>query len=776
MSAGEPRSAIDMRHDATDSASSCGARLSRRQGHDARGTFWHSAIILLAALTFYGRPAVAQVQWPAERPPRPLPARDVKFPPYQIQTLPNGLKVVVVLHHEQPAISTRLLVRAGSASDPNDKLGLVHELASLLDQGTETKSAGELADGIDFIGGAMGAVAGTDVTYLHMVVMKDSFEFGLRMLSDLARHPAFSQAEIERQRQQTISALQVSLEDPDFIADAVFDRLVYGFHPYGLPHTGTPETIAGITRQDLLAFHKKYFVPNNAILAIVGDVTADEAFNTAKKVFGDWERKEVVTESLIEPPNPTKRVIVVNKPDAVQTEIRVGHLGIPRKHPDYMAVNLAIRILGGEGSNRLHNVLRTQRGLTYGAQADMDTLKETGDFQAHTNTRSQATAEVVRLIFEEFWRLQRDSVGERELSDAKAYLSGSFPLTIETPDAIAMQVLNVLFYDLPIEDLQSFRERVNAVTTDDIERVAKAYLRPDRLSVVLVGNAAAFAPDLRNVGFNTFETVELTNLDLTTADFKRQAQRPANTVQPRYRPIAYQRPAAPPPVSVQAEEGARAKALLDRAIAAKGGLEKLRSIKTITATTSTTMTPPEGRVQADATTYLEYPNHVRVETKLQDVASVQVFDGEHAWVRDPSGVHDVPERFTRDLQMSLKRDTITLLLAAERGAIRTRILPDVQDEAGKRYHALELSGTDLEPVVLYLDPQSYLVSKQTYVAGGVGQPLIEEIFSDYRAVDGVQVSYAATVKRGGQPILERRISDVKINSPLDPTLFRRPTP
>src|SRR4029453_7640211 len=136
----------------------------------ARGTFWHYAIFLLAALTFYGRPAVAQVQWPAERPPRPLPARDVKFPPYQIQTLPNGLKVVVVLHHEQPAISTRLLVRAGSASDPNEKLGLVHELASLLDQGTETKSAGELADGIDFIGGAVGAVAGAGGACFHIRV------------------------------------------------------------------------------------------------------------------------------------------------------------------------------------------------------------------------------------------------------------------------------------------------------------------------------------------------------------------------------------------------------------------------------------------------------------------------------------------------------------------------------------------------------------------------------------------------------------------------------
>src|SRR5262249_18118967 len=179
------------------------------------------------------------------------------------------------------------------------------------------------------------------------------------------------------------------------------------------------------------------------------------------------------------------------------------------------------RILGGEGSNRLHQVLRTDRALTYGAQASFDTLKRAGDFEAQTNTRSEATGEVLRLIVDEFWRLQRERVSERELADAKAYLTGSFPLTIETPDAIAMQVLNVLFYDLPVEQLQTFRERVNVVTVDDIQRVARTYLRPDRLSIVLVGNAAAFSSQLKGVGFGTFETVELANLDLTAADFKR---------------------------------------------------------------------------------------------------------------------------------------------------------------------------------------------------------------------------------------------------------------
>ena len=188
--------------------------------------------------------AAQQRQWPTERPPAPLAARDIKFPPYELQTLANGLQVVAVLHHEQPVVNMRLLIRTGAASDPKNKLGLAHMAASLLDQGTKTKSATELNDEIDFIGGAMGAGAGTDLTFVNIVVMKDSFEKGMRMLSDISRQPGFAQAEIDRQKQQTLSGLRVSLEDPEYVANSVFDRLVYGFHPYGLPETGTPDTVS----------------------------------------------------------------------------------------------------------------------------------------------------------------------------------------------------------------------------------------------------------------------------------------------------------------------------------------------------------------------------------------------------------------------------------------------------------------------------------------------------------------------------------------------------
>ena len=178
----------------------------------------------------------AQVSnWPSEAPPQPLPARAVKFPPYEVRTLANGLQVITVAHHEQPAVSMRMVVRAGSIQDPPGKAGVANLTGTLLDQGTTTKSSEQIADQIDFIGGALGAGSGSDLSFVNVVVMKDSFGVAMELLSDIVRNPAFAAEEIERQKQQTMSSLQVSAEDPDYIAGTLFDRLVYGFHPYGLP-------------------------------------------------------------------------------------------------------------------------------------------------------------------------------------------------------------------------------------------------------------------------------------------------------------------------------------------------------------------------------------------------------------------------------------------------------------------------------------------------------------------------------------------------------------
>jgi zinc protease len=720
------------------------------------------AVLAWSATGFAQSPNWAN--WPSEGPPRPLPAHDVSYPPYEVRTLPNGLQVVAVLHHEQPAVSIRMLVRAGAAQDPAGKPGVATLAASLLDQGTTTRNARQIADTIDTIGGAMGAGSGADLTFINAVVMKDSFDLALNLMSEVVRNPAFAPEEIERQRQQLLSSLRVSYEDPDYIAGVVFDRLVYGFHPYGLPNSGTPASIAAITRDDLITFHQTYFAPNNTVLAIVGDVTTKEAFEGVERVFGNWARKEVPEPRPTDPPDPTRRLIVIDKPGAVQTEIRVGHVGIPRKHPDYMALNLAVKILGGEGSNRLHRVLRTERGLTYSASADMEALKTSGEIVAETDTQSPTSVEALRLIVDEFWNLQRERVDERELADAQAYLAGSFPLTIETPDAIAMQILNALFYGLDPKEVETYRERMNAVSVDDIQRVARAYLRPDRLSIVLVGDAAAFADELQGGGFGQYERVAVGDLDLSAADFRRaSAGAPA-------KPAA--RAPALPIAAVPADEAARARKLLDRAIIAKGGLEKLQAIKTVTASSATTLVTPDGPVQADTVTYIEYPDRFRVEAQLPMGEVVQTYAAGEAWIKNPAGIRSAPPEVTKDFEQSVKRDLIPLLLSAARGELTVRPV------AGKEpaSQAVEVSAPDLTPVTLDIDAVTGFVTRQAYTSTGPsGEQLTEELFSDYRPVDGLLVAFKALVKRDGATVIERLVKDYRYNVSLDPALFKKPS-
>ena len=736
-----------------------------------------SVIALTAALVVaHAAGARAQVaDWPSEAAPPPLPARDVKFPPYQVRTLSNGLQVIAVAHHEQPAVSLRLIVRAGGAQDPAEKSGVATLVAALLDQGTTSRDAEQIATAIDSIGGLVGTGAGSDLSFINAVVMKDSIAFGLDMVSDLARNPKFAPEEIERQRQQILSGLKVGYEDPDYIAGMVFDRLVYGFHPYGRPDSGTPQTIASITRDDLIAFHKAWFGANNAILAIVGDISHEEAFAGAERAFGKWARSEATAAKPVEPPPPTRRVVVIDRPGAVQTEIRVGNIGLPRRHKDYLTLDLAINILGGEGGNRLHRVLRSDRGLTYGASADVNALKDAGNIVADTDTRSEVTGEALRLILDEFWKLQRQRVQGAELADAQAYLTGSFPLTIETPSAIALQVLNAVFYGLDLNDLQTYRERVNAITPDDIQRVAREYLRPDRLSIVLVGDATVFAKQLAGVGFDQFEKIALSDLDLGSADLKRRGA-PTNRFQPAAFKIAPQAPTAAPVGPDASQAQASAREVVARAVEAKGGLSRLRSIRTVKATATTTMVgTPAGPRSFDTTSYIQYPGSFRVDASTASGPVVRVFTDGECWVKDARGVRAAPAAEADQMRGTVQRDIIGLLLALADGKVPATRLPDVVKQ-GRGLTAIGVGGGAMQAVVLLLDPVTDLILAQRYevAAGDGGRTTMEEQFSDYKRVDGLQVAFAAVVEAGGQPVLTRRVRTFEYNLPLPADLFTRP--
>jgi len=491
--------------------------VSRRLAHLIAAS---AAAVLIAAGAV--APASGQAaQWPREVPPRPLPSHAVKFPSFEIKTLANGLQVLAVSQNEQPAVSYRLLIKAGASQDSPDKPGVAAFVSALLDQGTTTRSAEDIANAIESAGGVMGVGAANEVTFINGAVVKDQVALALDLAADVARRPAFAPDEIGRQMQQAIQGLRVSAEDPEFIANALIDRLVFGFHPYGRPGPNSVQAIQRITRDDLVAFHRTWFVPNNALLAIVGDLTHAEAFAAAEQAFGSWPRADVPTLTFDEPPPPARRLVVVDRPGSVQTEIRVGQIGVSRTYPDYVAVDIAMRILGGEGANRLFGVLRSDRGLTYGASADFRAFKYAGSFIAETDTRSEATAQALRLTVDEFFKLQKELVDARELRGVQDYMSGHFPLTIETPSAIAMQVLNHMFFGLSLDHLETYREEVDRVTVADIQRVATELLFPDRLSIVMVGDASTFIDDLRTMGFSQIERIPIADLDLSAPNLRR---------------------------------------------------------------------------------------------------------------------------------------------------------------------------------------------------------------------------------------------------------------
>jgi len=695
--------------------------------------------------------------WPSERPPRALPAHGIKFPPYEMRTLANGLQVIAVSHHEQPVVSLRLIVRAGAAQDPDSRPGVAAMTAALLDQGTTTKSSAQIASTIDSIGGALGTGAGPDMTSITSVVMKDSLALGLDLVSDLAQHPAFASEELERQRQQALSGMRVGYDDPEFLANVVFDRLVYGLHPYGRPQAGTPETVAALTREDLVAFHRQWFGPNNAILAVVGDVEAEEAFAGAARAFGTWAKVELPKAARVDPPSPSRRVLIIDKPGAVQTEIRVGNIGLPRKHNDYMALDLASKILGGEGANRLHRVLRSERGLTYGASADFNALKESGEIVAQTNTRSATTGETLRLIVDEIWKLLHDPVGDRELTGAQEYLTGSFPLTIETPSQIATQILNAVFFGLSLNDLQTFRERVNAVSPDDIMRVARNYLHPDKLTIVLVGDASAFVKQLPGAGFDKFDVIPASELDLFSPDLRRKPASPRSG----YHEAVYVQPAT----RVTANP---AKPWLDKAIAAKGGLAKLKAIRTVRAETTTTVRAETGTVTFPSTAWIEYPDRFRLDAETPGGKLAQVYADGHFWVEDASGVKEMPEEGRAPLQSAIQRDIIRVLVKAGAGELVVREI----DSDDPRLAAIEVSGASLPALSLYINRDNGLIEKARYTSGAEGRS--EELYSDYRSVNGVQFAFHTVLKRGALPAIERDVKTIRYNVPLPAGLFVKP--
>lgn len=477
---------------------------------------WRALGQLLCAALLFGLTTALAREFPPEVPP-PKP---FVLPSAQVRELPNGLKVVVIERHSLPLLTLRLVVKSGAQADPPDLAGTAQLVAGLLSQGTTRRSARQIAEAIDLMGGSIENAAEWDNSFVSLTVLSDHTELAFDLLAEMARQPTFAPAEIERRRTQTLSALEVLRDDPAYMADAVFSVLVYSGTPYGHPLDGTEESVRRLTQRDLQTFHTQHYHPSNCILAAVGDITPSQAATLAEKFFGEWGKGQTPPRLPgVAAVTSSRRIVVIDKPDAVQTEIRVGNLAIRRNNPDFYALTAANQILGGPAANRLFKALRSQQGLTYGASSDLVCQRGLGTWVAKTSTRTAETARSVRQVLDQMQRLRDHPVTDDELRTAQSYLVGHLALEFESSDNIASRVLELMVHDLPLDYWNRFPQNIKALKTEDLLTATRRYLDSERNVIVLVGSAAGFSRELSQLG--TWEVVPLRDLDLASPTLMR---------------------------------------------------------------------------------------------------------------------------------------------------------------------------------------------------------------------------------------------------------------
>jgi zinc protease len=404
------------------------------------------------------------------------------------KALPNGLTVLHVERHELPLVMVTLLVRAGSFDEPEDKAGLARLAGKVLTDGTERRTASEISEETEFIGAKLGASADRDYTVLSLSVLRKDMRKGFDLLSDVLLHPTFPDGEIDRERDLIKGSLRQDEEDPEFLATRAFRKGVYDGHPYGRLVRGSPETLDRVRRQDIARFYSEYFRPNNSILSVVGDISPEELDGLITDFLSGWEKGPVPERRAYPLEPPGKKVVAIDR-DIAQANIIIGHLGVRRDNPDFYPLLVMNYILGGGGfSSRLMESIRENMGLAYSVHSSFTSSREPGAFEVEVQTKNASAKTVIEEILRQMRRIRRQEVSEQELGDAKAYLVGSFPLRLDTMRAVANFIAVAEYHGLGPDYADRFPEYINAVTREDLRRVAEKYLHPERYVLVVVAN------------------------------------------------------------------------------------------------------------------------------------------------------------------------------------------------------------------------------------------------------------------------------------------------
>jgi len=416
----------------------------------------------------------------------------VKLPKAEEASLPNGLRVILLHDAKVPTFNMQIVVLTGGLADRADYHGLASFTAALLREGTTKRSSKEIAEQTDALGTTLAANSGlssltSTVTTSGLV---ENIDQTLDIFADVVRNPSFPQSEVDKYRARTLSQLQFQRSIPQFLAQEAFSKAIYGNHPAALV-IPPADSLKKLSSKDLAEFHSTYYRPNNAILAVVGDVTMKDLMPKVQKAFGDWQKADIPAVTIPQAPDPAGSMIyLVDRPGSVQTVLQLGTLGIERTSPDYFAVLLADRVLGGGPSGRLFLNLREDKGYTYGAYSNFGSSKYRGTWTASSEVRTEVTDGAMKEFKYELTRLGTEKVSVDELENAKRAIIGGFALSLEQPGSLLQNIITQKLYNLPADYWDTYPQKVSAITADDVQRVAQKYIDMKHLQVVAVGDAS----------------------------------------------------------------------------------------------------------------------------------------------------------------------------------------------------------------------------------------------------------------------------------------------
>jgi zinc protease len=403
--------------------------------------------------------------------------------------LENGMILLLSEKHDIPMVTVSMAIKAGNTAASADQPGIASLTASLLTQGTARRTAGQISSEIDFIGGSLSVSGGDDFASAGLRVLKKDLTIGFDLLADVLMNPVFDQKEIDRKVKEILASIQQQKDEPGVVAGEAFTKEVFGRNSYGQTNEDVAAYLPKLARQEVIDFYHARYGPNGAVVAIVGDVTEAEIVPLLNRYFKGWKQSDRTLPASIDPPKIEKNIVRKINKDITQANIAMGHIGISRSNPDYYAVMIMNYILGGGGfSSRLMDSIRDNKGLAYDVHSAVVALKEPGRFEITIQTKNESANEVIAESLKEVGRIRSELVAEKELADAKAYLTGSFPLRMDTSAKIAGILVSIELYNLGLDYPQKYAGIINSVTREDILRVAKKYLHPDRMVIVVVAN------------------------------------------------------------------------------------------------------------------------------------------------------------------------------------------------------------------------------------------------------------------------------------------------